>query len=122
MDRFNIKLLGTNRKGIKMNEKLETIEDNENREKEENMEETIKETQPAKKLPNKMRLSLGMVVGAYLLYLAYGLFENLGNYEGTEKLFFSVFTFVFFAAGGVLVAFTARAFAKGEYDKGDLSE
>ena len=122
MDRCNIKLLGTNRKGIKMNEKLETIADNENREKEENMEETIKETQPAKKLPNKMRLSLGMVVGAYLLYLAYGLFENLGNYEGTEKLFFGIFTFVFFAAGGVLVAFTVRALAKGEYDKGDLSE
>lgn len=115
-------MFGTNRKGVKMDENLEKIEENENCEKKENMEETIEETQSAKKLPNKMRLSVGMVVGVYLLYLAYGLFENLGNYEGTEKLFFGVFTVVFFAAGGVLVAFTARAIAKGEYDKGDLSE
>lgn len=75
-----------------------------------------------KKQPTKMRLSLGIVIGLYLLYLAYGLFENLGNYEGTEKLFFTAFTCIFAIAGGILVVFTGKKLAKGEYDKGDLSE
>lgn len=86
--------------------------ENENKEKNENK----------KQQPTKMRLSLGIVVGVYLLYLAYGLFGNLGNYEGTEKLFFAAFTCIFAIAGGILVFFAGKKLAKGEYDKGDMPE
>lgn len=75
-----------------------------------------------KKLPSKMRLTLGVVVGAYLLYLAYGLFENLGSHAGGEKLLFGAFACVFAIAGAVLTAYAARALMKGEYDKGEAEE
>lgn len=75
-----------------------------------------------KRLPDKMRLTLGIVIGVYLLYLAYGLFENLGNHAGTEQLLFGACACVFAAAGAVLTAYAARALAKGEYDKGEADK
>lgn len=81
--------------------------------------ENMDNNENKKKLPNKMRLTLGVVVGAYLLYLAYGLFENLGNHAGTEQLLFGACACVFAAVGSGLAAYAARALIRGEYDKGE---
>ncbi|MCD7715108.1 MAG: hypothetical protein LUI39_01465 [Lachnospiraceae bacterium] len=58
------------------------------------------------------------IVGVYLLYTAWQLFQGLGDSEESQVLF-AVFTVFFAVAGVVLIWFAIRSMKKGNAQKDD---
>ena len=71
-------------------------------------------------LPPMFSLSVRILVAAYVLYLAYGLFQNLGSYEGSRKYVFLFTAVVFTVISCVLLFFSIKAYIKGAYVGGKL--
>ncbi|MFA9379023.1 MAG: hypothetical protein ACERKZ_20105 [Lachnotalea sp.] len=68
-------------------------------------------------------LGIRMLMGGYLLYLAYQLIPSFQEATRTKELVFIGFMAVlFFCVGAIVVFFSIKAFIKGEYHKGDASE
>lgn len=65
----------------------------------------------------KGTLTIRAVVAAYLLYLAYGLFQD---YDASGNKMVTVAAIIVFAlCGGVILITALRSLAKGDYDHGD---
>lgn len=71
-------------------------------------------------LPTKMALSIRILVAAYVLYLAYGLFEGLGKHEGTERIIFLIAAVIFTLFSCIILIFTGKAYVTGAYVGGKL--
>ncbi len=71
----------------------------------------------------KTRASLYGVVGAYLLYMAFGLFQGLGDPDTTMKPAIQILFIVFFTAVGiVLLAAAVRMWRHISREEGELLE
>ena len=71
----------------------------------------------------KTRAGLYGVVGGYLLYTAYGLFQGLGNPETHMSLVLQIFFVVFFAVvGAVLVAVAVRMWRRVSREESEQLE
>jgi len=69
-------------------------------------------------LPSQASLTFRIVVGAYLLYLAYTLGGNLPGYEGRDFIVFVIATIVFVIAGILIIANAIKTLKSGEYLNG----
>jgi hypothetical protein len=76
-----------------------------------------------KKSLTSTSLGLRIVMGGYLLYLAYSLIPSIRTAVDTKEfIFWIVMVTLFFGVGSVIVFFSLKALIKGEYDKGTDSE
>lgn len=76
-----------------------------------------------KKSLTSTSLGLRIVMGGYLLYLAYSLIPSIRNaVDAKEMIFWIVIVTLFFGVGSIIVFFSIKAFIKGEYDKGTNDE
>lgn len=73
-----------------------------------------------KTLPAKFTLTVRTLVGAYLLYVSYGLYGNLGKYTGNEKIAFLIFMILFIIVGCLLIGISGIAYMRGAYIGGKL--
>jgi hypothetical protein len=68
-------------------------------------------------------LGLRIVVGGYILYLAYSLIPTIQNAPDLKELIFFIIVVTLFTCAGVgFIAFSLKALIKGEYDKGNTSK
>lgn len=63
-------------------------------------------------LPTQMNLIVHILAGAYLLYLAYSIFNSSGEMNGVVNIIFSL---IFCVVGAVLIISAARSLQRGEY-------
>lgn len=69
----------------------------------------------------KVGLTLRIVVAVYVLYLAYGLIEGLGETSGNDRILIGAAIVVFLAAGGAILFFSAKKLIRKEYRDADES-
>lgn len=68
-------------------------------------------------------LGLRIVVGGYILYLAYSLIPTIQNAPDLKELIFFIIVVTLFTCVGVgVIIFSLKALIKGEYDKGSTKE
>jgi hypothetical protein len=68
-------------------------------------------------------LGIRILIGGYLVYLAYTLIPAIQQAPDTKELIFWVaIVAIFSVVGGLAVIFSAKALLKGEYDKGEINE
>ncbi|WP_099469768.1 hypothetical protein [Konateibacter massiliensis] len=68
-------------------------------------------------------LGLRILVGGYLVYLAFTLIPSIQEAAGTSEMYFWIAVVaVFGLIGAVVVIFSAKSLIKGEYDKGPQEE
>lgn len=76
-----------------------------------------------KKILTPTSLGIRILIGGYLLYLAYTLIPAIQQAPDTKELVFWVaIVAVFSLVGGLAVIFSAKSLLKGEFDKGDTNE
>ena len=66
--------------------------------------------------PNKAVLTIRAIVGAYLLYLDYQMFEGMMEKQGMEKIAMIAVMAVFAIAAVVLIVLSARGLMKSDGD------
>lgn len=79
-----------------------------------------KKKKPTGQLPTKLTLTIRLLVGAYLLYTAYGLFPGATSSTQEDHLFLAVFMVLFAVIGVLLLAISGRALLQGRYVDGAL--
>lgn len=68
-------------------------------------------------------LGIRILIGGYLVYLAYTLIPAIQQAPDTKELIFWVaIVAIFSLAGGLIAIFSAKDLLKGEYDKGIENE
>lgn len=75
-----------------------------------------------KNLPPKFTLTVRILVGAYLWYISYGLYGNLGGHTGNKKIIFMFFMIAFAVIGAVLIGISGYAYVRGAYAGGKLDD
>ena len=75
---------------------------------------------PTKQLPTKLTLTIRLLVGAYLLYTAYGLFPGATSPTEENHLFLAFFMVVFAVIGVMLLVVSGRSLLQGRYVDGEL--
>lgn len=106
-----------------MDKKCHMIEHNEIKGEVKRMEQNKdneKKKIPTKQLPTKLTLTIRLLVGAYLLYTAYGLFPGATSPTEENHLFLAVFMIVFAVIGVLLLVVPGRALLQGRYVGGEL--
>lgn len=66
-------------------------------------------------LPTQMNLIIHIVVGVYLLYLAYSVFNSDGE---VNRIVMIAFSLIFCIVGVVLITSSVRSLQRGEYEGG----
>lgn len=84
------------------------------------MEQNEKKKIPTKQLPTKLTLTIRLLVGAYLLYTAYGLFPGATSDTEEGRLFLAIFMVLFAVIGVLLLVVSGGALLKGRYVGGEL--
>ncbi len=75
---------------------------------------------PTKYLPPKFSLTIRILVGAYVIYLSYGLMDGVVGGEGRDKYFLGIFMVAFAVIGLLLVFFSGRDLLRGKYVGGEM--
>lgn len=75
---------------------------------------------PTKQLPTKLTLTIRLLVGAYLLYTAYGLFPGATSATEENHLLLAVFMVLFAVIGVLLLVVSGRSLLQGRYADGEL--
>ncbi len=75
---------------------------------------------PTKYLPPKFSLTIRVLVGAYVIYLSYGLIDGVVGGEGRDKYFLGIFMVAFAVIGLLLVFFSGRDLLRGKYVGGEM--
>ena len=75
---------------------------------------------PTKQLPTKLTLTIRILVGAYLMYTAYGLFPGATSPTEENHLFLAFFMVVFAVIGVMLLVVSGRSLLQGRYVDGEL--
>lgn len=69
-------------------------------------------------MPTKIMLTIRLIVGGYLIYLAYDIRESVFSPDG--NIVFIIAAIIFIVCGGIIVAFSARDLLTGRYLGGPL--
>lgn len=68
-------------------------------------------------------LGIRVIIGGYLLYLAYSLIPSIRTAVDTkEMIFWGAIVALFFGVGSLIMFFSIKALLKGDYDKGITSD
>lgn len=75
---------------------------------------------PTQYLPPKFSLTIRVLVGAYVIYLSYGLIDGVVGGEGRDKYFLGAFMIAFAVIGLLLLFFSGRDLLQGKYVGGAM--